>query len=304
MKVVVTGATGFIGKWLIDELLDQKDEVIAIVRDVQRVPKSWKNRLYIKKVLLQDLDKFDILDLPWKEADLFFHLSWDGGAGERRANFPLQLENIMNTYNAVELARKLNCKRFINFGSIMEYEAMQYIPLGDAEPGKGYIYSTAKLAADFIAKIMTISGHMEYINAVISNIYGPGEYSERFINSTVRKMLKNEKIFLTHGIQLYDFIYIKDAVKEIILAGKYGEKNTVYYIGNEEPRELKHFILQMKEILHSESELLFGSIPFKSAMLTYKEFDTKKISQLGFIPETTFEQGIILLQNWILENER
>lgn len=304
MRVIVTGATGFIGKWLVDELLYQKDEVLVIARNVQCIPERWKNKLYIMEMPLQDLTKLKTVDFPWEEADIFFHLSWDGTAGDHRADIPLQLLNIMNTCNAVELAGKLKCKRFINTGSVMEYEAMQYIPLENAKPGKGYIYSTAKLAADFIAKIMAINGQMEYINAVISNIYGPGERSERFINSTVRKMLNNEKIPLTHGMQLYDFIYITDAVKEMVLAGKNGEKNSVYYIGNEEPRTLKYFILQMKEILHSDSELLFGRIPYQSAMLTYKEFDTKKISQLGFRPEVPFEQGIALLQKWILEGER
>ncbi len=304
MRVIVTGAVGFVGKWLVDELLYQKDEIVIIVRDIQYVPENWKNKLHIIEMSLQDLDKLEESYFPWEEADIFFHLSWDGTSGEHRADISLQLENIINTCNAVELAEKLKCKRFVNAGSIMEYEAMQYIPLEYAKPGEKYIYSTAKLAADFIAKIMTVNKYMEYINVVISNIYGPGERSERFINSTIRKMLKNEKIFFTHAMQLYDFIYIKDAVKEIILAGKKGERNSVYYIGNGEPKILKYFILQMKEVLHSESELFFGSIPFQGVMLTYKEFDTRKVLKLGFVPEITFEEGIILLQKWILEEEK
>lgn len=304
MKVVVTGATGFVGKYLIDELLRQKDEVTVIVRDIRHIPESWKNKVSVIEESMEHFSKLESVDFPWEEADLFFHLGWEGTAGERRADVALQLQNIMNTYNAVELAGRLRCKRFINTGSIMEYEAMQYIPTENALPGKGYIYSTAKMSADFIAKTAAINKQIEYINALISNIYGSGEKSERFINTTVRKMLKNERIPLTQGVQLYDFIYITDAVKEIILAGKYGEKNSVYYIGNKEPRTLKSFVLQMKEILNSDSELLFGKIPYRGAMLTYQEFDTKKISQLGFYPEITFEQGITFLKKWILEGEK
>lgn len=71
-----------------------------------------------------------------------------------------------------------------------------------------------------MAKIVSVNAEIEYINVIISNIYGAGEESERFFNTTLRKMMNHEKIPLTHGEQMYDFIYVSDAVRAIILAGK------------------------------------------------------------------------------------
>lgn len=303
MNVIVTGSTGFAGRELVAELLRQKDHVTVLVRNRRHIPEEWTGTVRVVEASMEQYADLEREDFAGEEADLFFHLAWNGTSGSLRADIPAQLQNVQSTCDAVFLARKLNCKRFVNAGSIMEYEAMQYLPSEEADPGMGYIYSTAKLTADFMAKTVAANQRMDYINVIISNIYGPGERSARFINTTVRKMLKNETIELTHGRQLYDFIYITDAVKEMITAGKKGVCNGSYYIGNGKPKQLKDFILQMKEVLKSESELQFGKIPFKGALLSYQEFDTEKTLNLGYEPEVTFEQGIALLKDWMIGEE-
>lgn len=303
MKIVVTGATGFVGKWLVKELLKQGDEVTVVVRSKMRIPDEWTSKVQIVETDLEGLSKLDKKDFPWDCADMFFHLAWAGTAGMERANTELQLQNVQAACDAVRLASRLECGRFVNAGSIMEYEAMQYISADGSTPGMGNIYSTAKLTADFMAKTVATKEGIAYINVVISNIYGAGEKSARFLNTTLRKMLHNESVELTHGCQLYDFIYVTDAAKQIVLAGKCGEANSVYYIGNSVPRPLKDFVIEMKQTLCSDSELIFGKVPFSGAMLTYNEFDTAKLEKIGFVPEVTFAEGLKLTRDWILEEE-
>lgn len=303
MKIVVTGATGFVGKWLVAELLKQGDEVTVVVRDEKRIPNEWKELVHVVEAEVQTLFQLDKKDFPWNYADMFFHLAWAGTAGMERADTILQLQNVQAACDAVRLAKRLECGRFVNAGSIMEYEAIQYIASDGSIPGMGNIYSTAKMTADFMAKTVATKEEICYTNVIISNIYGVGEKSARFLNTTLRKMLRNEKIELTHGRQSYDFIYVTDAVKQIVLAGKQGEVNSVYYIGNAQQRTLKEFVVEMKQVLQSDSELIFGKIPFSGAMLTYKEFDTSKLEKMGFAPEVPFAEGVKLTRDWMLEKE-
>ncbi|MCI8881334.1 MAG: NAD(P)-dependent oxidoreductase [Clostridiaceae bacterium] len=302
MRIIITGSTGFVGRELVAELLRQKDDVTVIVRDKQKLPAEWMHHVHVIEASMEQISELEITDFSGREADLFFHLAWNGTAGDQRSNVSIQLQNIQYTCDAVSLAQRLHCKKFVNAGSIMEYEAAQYLLSESAMPGSGYIYSTSKLAANFMAKTVAVNYQLDYINIVISNIYGVGEQSPRFINTTVEKMLKNETIELTHGRQLYDFIYITDASKEIVLAGKKGKNNNIYYIGNAAPKPLKDFILLMKKTLKSKSELQFGKIPFHGALLSYKEFDTEKTLALGHLPAVSFEQGIALLAKWMTEN--
>lgn len=299
MKIVVTGATGFVGKWLVNELLAQRDDVTILVQNKNKVPAEWNGIVHMAEASLEQICRLERSDFPDGGADILFHLAWSGVSGQKRADSRLQIQNLQYTVDSVALAKRLGCHRFVNAGSIMEYEAMSYIPAGKAEPGMGNIYSTAKLAADFMAKTTAVNQGMEYINLIISNIYGVGEYSERFLNSVLRKMLNHEPVPLTQGEQLYDFIYASDAAKAMALAGKKGEKNSAYYIGNIEQFPLKCFVRKMKEILESKSELQFGKVPFQGVMLSYKEFDTGKLECLGFRPEIDFETGIKKTKVWM-----
>ena len=66
---------------------------------------------------------------------------------------------------------------------------------------------------------------------------------------------------------------------------------------------LKYFVKKMKEVLKSTSELAFGEIPLTGAVLSYKEFDTNGLATLGFHPAITFEQGILLTKDWMVNAE-
>ena len=301
MNVVVTGATGFVGQWLVNELIVANNYVYILARDKNKVPSNWKNNV---KIIECGLEKLKLLDDSWcmeHKPEVFYHLAWAGTAGEQRADVDLQLRNVKFTVDAVNLAKRIGCKKFINAGSIMEYEAVKYMMQDSAKPGMGYVYSSAKLTADFMAKAVANNIGISYINIIISNIYGKGEYSVRFLNSTLRKMLNNEKISMTSGLQLYDFIYVQDAARAIRIVGEKGEKSKNYYIGNKEQKTLKDFVVEMKKILQSDSEIGFGDIEFEGPMLNYKEFDTYAVYELGFDIEVSFEDGIKKTKEWLLE---
>ena len=115
-------------------------------------------------------------------------------------------------------------------------------------------------------------------------------------------MLKNETIPLTHANQLYDFIYITDAVRMIWSAGVYGKNNTSYYIGNKKQKALRDYLIEMRNIIGSKSELLFGAVPRQSPPITYDEFDTCRVErELKVIPKVSFPSGIMKLRDWIME---
>lgn len=303
MEVVVTGATGFVGRWLVDELLRQGDGVTVIARDKERIPDRWRGKVPVIEASLEGYEELKKESFPKRGYDILFHLAWEGSSGSRRSDIQLQMQNARYTCDAVQLASMLQCSRFVYAGSIMEYEAMQGIPREGSRPGVSSIYSTAKLAADFMAKALAAEKEILYINAVISNIFGPGEHSARFLNTTLNKMLQNEDIQLTHGRQLYDFIYARDAARAIVLAGKAGNGYTAYYIGNVRQKQLKEFVLQMKDAIGSRSRLLFGHVPFYGVLMDYKRIDTGNIARLGFVPEVGFPEGIRLTSNWIQGEE-
>lgn len=306
MKAVVTGATGFLGKWLVDELIRLGNEVIAIVRDVSKIPPSWSasKKLKIFKCELSHYNELLYDETFIMNADVFFHFAWQGTSGISRTDIDMQLENARASCVAVQLAKKMRCKRFVHAGSIMEYEAIKNFTIDGFVPEMSCIYSIAKTMSDYLARTVAVQEGLEYINIIISNIYGVGECSARFVNTMLKRMLAGERLSLTDGKQKYDFIYVSDAVRAILLVAEKGKNLENYYIGNSEQKLLKDYVLSMHKVVGSMSELRFGEIERKSTSLEYDEFDVGKLErEFGFKPEVLFEQGIRYLSEWIMTED-
>lgn len=294
MRAVVTGATGFLGVWLVNELVSKGYEVIAVGRDAYKMPEEWQrdNRIMCME--------YSVDDLSVKKADVFFHFAWRGTTGEDRADVSVQLDNAKLACEAVVLAKAMGCKRFVHAGSLMSYEIVRSFSNDDFIPAKSRVYSIGKLTAEYMSKTIAIAEEIEYVNVIISNVYGVGERSTRFINATVKKMLSNESIPLTAGTQQYDFIYVSDAVKAIIRVAERGCNLGNYYIGNSKQIPLREFVERMYKVLESSSELKFGAVPMESIQIDYDDLDTGRLErELNFIPEISFEDGIKRLSEWM-----
>ncbi|NLE26949.1 MAG: NAD-dependent epimerase/dehydratase family protein [Clostridiaceae bacterium] len=306
MKAIVTGAMGFVGKWLVKELLQAGYQVVVLAN---RKPDQAETSVNADRVrwILCPMDAYQSIGKSLSEEgriDFFFHFAWAGTSGNRRGDERIQLQNIAWACDAIRLANELGCTKFIHAGSIMEYDAVNLLNGSEYIANRNHLYSIAKLTADLMCKTLAADMALSYINVIISNIYGPGDGSGRFVSSMVRKMLAHEDIALTQGTQPYDFIYAADAVKAILLAAQRGEANQSYYIGNTVQRPLRDFVLEMKKTLNSDSRLHFGAVTMKAQPLTYREFDTGRLEKdFGFKPEVSFPQGLNLLKQWILENE-
>jgi nucleoside-diphosphate-sugar epimerase len=135
---------------------------------------------------------------------------------------------------------------------------------------------------------------LEFVTVTISNVYGPCDRSRRLINSLIKAMQSGEKMPLTAGEQLYDFIYIEDAVRAIRLAGEKGQPAREYYIGNKQPRPLKEFLREAERVVKPARPLVLGERELTGVPLDYTEFDMGGVFELGFEPKVSFAEGIAL----------
>ena len=289
-KAIVTGANGFLGKNLVRKLSDNDYFVYAVVRTSDLSLKDMKN---IKYIVLDSKSIFDLQNiLSGETIDIFFHFAWEGSSGELRGNYNTQINNILLTCDAINVAKCLKCKRFIFPESIMEYEIQKAI-ISDEKISINTLYSISKLSANYMAKVLCQNNSIEYVGVLISNIFGPGEKSERLINSTIRKLLNNEHCSFSSGEHLYDFIYIDDAINMIYLSSIYGKNNGSYYIGNIKQRKLKEYLIELKEVVCKDAVLGFGELPNPNTVIKFDEFDTKKVyNDFNYSCKTDFKTGI------------
>lgn len=299
-KAVVTGANGFVGNSLCRRLSESGVNVIAVVRNEEENVSSIEN-LDNLNIVYCDLTEFGTLHekISDRDVDVFFHLAWIGSAGPLRGDYNIQLQNVRYTCDTVKSCAAMGCKRFVFASSIMEYEVGALMATDEA-PGINTLYSSAKIAADYMARTVAASVDVDYIRAVISNIYGPGEMSPRLINTSLRKLIKGEHCAFTEGTQMYDFIYIDDAAGAFEAIGERGISNRTYYIGSRKPRQLRDFLLEMRDQVNPNLELGLGEIPFGGVSLSYDEFDINAVKDdTSFVPSVSFDEGIRRTIEWI-----
>lgn len=303
-RVIVTGANGFVGSGVCKELTSQGVSVVAIVRNEKSNIEKIKDLSGLQIVYCDMSDFGRLYDLiDGTGYDALYHFAWDGSAGPLRGNDAVQLDNVRYTCELVKACKRLECKRFIFASSIMEYEISKLMET-TATPGINTIYSSAKICADYFARAIASDLNIEYLRGVISNIYGPGETSPRLVNTSIRKMLSGEHCSFSSGVQLYDFIYIDDAAKAFVAIGDKGRSDGTYYIGSLNPRPLKDFLKELRDVIDPEIELGLGDIPFNGVSLSYDEFDINAVkNDTGFVPVFSFAEGIRNTVEWIKETD-
>lgn len=305
-KAIITGADGFIGRNLVQELLKNNYEVYAVVRKKSLAEQKIKdnNRLHFIECDMNHYEKL-LKYTELKNIPVIFHFAWAGVSDKYSMDYITQLNNVKCACDLQNVASQLGIKRIVFADSIMEYEHLKAIEEGFYQVSMRNTYHVAKIAARNLIQLRVANMNMEFIPVVISNIYGIGENSPRFINTTIRNLLHRKHMSFTSGEQMYDFIYISDAIRAIRLAGERGKNNKLYYIGNAEQRSLKSFLLEMRDVIAPDMELGIGEVKLQGVSLTYDEINTRGIFEdFDFKPQYTFAQGIQLTAQWIAFTEK
>lgn len=298
-NVIISGADGFVGSYTVKCFLENGCEVLAL--DIAEKPnrlQSTDGLTYIQ-CDIADIEQMKSIIKSGKY-DTFIHFAWAGSAGEARVDYNLQLQNALNTVECMKAAKQLGCTRFVCAGSIMEYEVEAAVHAQESRPGMGYIYGMGKHIAHCLCKSVAANIGIELVWPMITNAYGVGELSPRFVNTTLRKIINNEPLQFTAATQNYDFVYVSDVAKAFYLASKNGKPFCEYMIGSGNAKPLKNFIIEMQQACAPKSELIFGDIPFTGTNMPVEVFDISDLkADCGFEPEVSFAEGTKMTMEWL-----
>lgn len=278
-KLLVTGATGYLGGNLVNNLILDYDIVI--------LKRRTSNTLRINSILNQ-LTSINIEDVDFSE--LFKNQNFSGvihcatnyGRDENDLDDTIEA-NLILPLRLLKNALENKVEFFINTDTILD-KRINY-------------YSLSK--AQFKDWLLFFSSRIKAINIELEHFYGKGDDPSKFVSKVIRDLALNETkdIELTLGEQKRSFIYIDDVVQafRVILAniknipGEY----TSFQVGSKNQISIKDFVLLTKELCaNTNTNLKFGALPYRKNEAMEVSLDISKLEQLGWQEKTSLQDGL------------
>jgi nucleoside-diphosphate-sugar epimerase len=292
-KVVITGATSFIGRHLIKRLLQSDYYIYAIVRPNSKNLSKLETNKNLEIIAL-DLENSDLISSRIEtKCNGFFHLAWDGTRGSARDDYNLQKKNYFDSMKTINSANELGCSIYIDAGSQAEYglynevitENTPCLPVTEYGKWKYKFFQDA-------SKLCKKDG-IAFKEPRFFSLYGPDDYEDTMVISMIKKMIKNEDCDLTAGIQKWNFLHIDDAVEGVVKLCEEKCSDGPYNFGSDDSRKLRDFVEVMSTIVASTSKLNFGKISYPTTGMVSIQPDNSKLkNETGWSPAVKFEDGI------------
>jgi nucleoside-diphosphate-sugar epimerase len=300
MRALVTGATGFVGSWLTEHLVQQGHTVAVLRREATR---PWR----IERVLPHVTSIAGDLENPAAAAaeitrfapDTVFHAAWHGVAGAHR-NDPEQItRNVQSTGTLASLAAEAGCKTFVALGSQAEYGPQDRM-LSESDPTEPTsAYGVAKLCAFQVSCHVARQKGMRLAWIRNFSLYGPRDNPDYMIPSIVAKLLRREKPSLTAGEQLWDYLYVQDAAEAIAGVAQTPGAEGVFNLGSGRAESIRRTVEQIRDLIDPSLPLGFDEVAYRPDQVMHLQADISRLSAAtGWTPHTTLADGLARTIQW------
>ena len=307
IKVLITGASGFVGSNLTRKLLQEGYEVHILS---QPFFNKWRlidvlSKLNNHTVDLLEAEKLKKLIKEIKP-EVIFHLAAAGVFGGISSPEKELIEvNFLGTVNLINACADINYKCFVNTGSSSEYGSKDK-PIKETdicEPVN--TYGISKLAALLYGSFIAKTQNQSIIGLRLFSPFGPFDDSQRLISSVIIKALRNEEILLSNPKGVRDFIFVEDVVeaylKSIDLASQF--KGEIFNVGSGREISVSEIVKTICQLTNTKSKIKWGQVSPRPWDTVHWQADISKISHC-FIwrPEYSLEQGLKKTIQWFKNN--
>lgn len=312
--IFLTGGAGFVGSYIIEELLPHKPKKILILDNMLRgcynnIQNFIKNP--IVELIEDDIRNTDLVNDLMSQSDYCFHLAAlriNRCAENTREAFDVMVKS---SFEIIEAARNHKIKKFIYSSSASVYGLAQNFPTTETDNpyDNKTFYGAAKVFGEQLMRCYHDMYSLEYVALRYFNIYGPrmdteGKYTEVMIKWLDCIRDNKQPLIFGKGSTSMDFVYITDIAKANILALLSDVSDEVFNIGTSRETTLHELLDLMLQI--NNSSLKPKYMPENTVNPVSKRIaDISKAKKLlGFKPEVNLEKGLKHLSDWYFEQEK
>lgn len=290
MKVFVTGATGFIGSYLVKLLIDEGYDLLCLKRDSSELFRFEGYKNPIKWINTSD-DWHQTLKEFQPEA--IINLAWDGVSSADRVIWQKQVPNINFQQELLNLSVECGVKKFIGIGSQSEYGDFEGVIDETFPVNPKTAYAASKLACQNLLKCFCEINHIEWYWFREFPLFGPYETDRWLIPSLIKAMCTKDSMDLTPGEQLLPYLFVGECAKALVSPLKTGDKSGIYNVCADNPQPLKELVTMIKNKVNPDFKLNFGALPYRYGQSMFMGSHTEKLAQnLYTLDTSSFEERI------------
>jgi nucleoside-diphosphate-sugar epimerase len=298
-RILVTGATGFIGARVAERLLERGHRLALLLRN----PKDGDRASAIYgqcEIVVADLsDRAGYAQaLRAFRPQVLVHAAWGGVAGADR-NDPRQIANISATADLLEEAIAAGAEHFVGFGSQAEC-GPQNRKLDERAPAEPTtLYGHSKLAACRVTEAICSLKSVRHVWLRVFSTYGPRDNPGWLIPSLIAKLDAGQVMELTACEQIWDFLYIDDAADAAVALVENPVAAGIFNLGSGVGRPLREMVTLLRDIVRPGSELGFGLVPYRPDQVMHLEADIGRLKRLtGWEPKVDLRTGLKQTVEW------
>ncbi len=285
--ILLTGATGFLGSRLLEQLLQRGDRVVAAKRSTSRLSRI-QHCIDHPSLELFDVDAEDPRVLFARHSiDTIIHTATEYGRGVTPL-YSILNANLLLPLRLAELGIQGGVKCFINTDSFFNKGGNSYSNLLN--------YSLSKKS--LLAWLDKLAADLKIINVVLEHIYGTDDSESKFVEHVIRKIGIEQvpSIALTHGHQRRDFVYLDDVVQAYLKLVDYGRTQEfrleTFELGTGQATQVRDFVTLVKELSQSPTTLGFGDVAYRPDEIMCSTADITRLERLGWKPAVPLADGL------------
>ena len=291
-SVLVTGATGFVGPYLVQALAEKNARVNILSMGMDEIPSSLCAENL--DIVIGDVTKPETLDGITEGVDFVFHLAAISNVDYAVKN-PVKTYdvNVRGTLNLLEEVRKNPVQKFVYISSSHVYGVPQYIPIDEKHPlAPREPYSASKAAAE---NIMNGYSSAYGVNTAIVrpfNIYGPGQHETFLIPSIIKQASGNDVIEVGNLEPTRDFTYITDVIAGFLRIAESG--SGVYNIGSGVEVKVGDILRKIVDIVNPDIEIRSVADRQRSSGVEIPRMcaDVSRLKGVGWEPKVGLDEGL------------
>lgn len=292
MRILVTGAAGFLGSYLVTELVERRHDVAVLLRPGSH---PWRLEALGDRIQREcvDLDHRSKLckSLAELRPEVIAHLAWRGVENVDHNNH-VQAHNIPTTMHLLDLAAAAGARVFIGAGSQAEYGPYDR-PISELDATHPTtLYGHAKLAAGLMANWLAAKRDLRFAWMRVFSTYGAKDNPSWLIPSLITKMRKNERMSLTAGEQRWGLLHARDAAAGFRTVIENSSASGVFNLGSPNAPLLRDTILRLRDLVNPQAELGFGEVPYRPDQVMVLSADVSRLQALGWAPSIKLEDGL------------